>query len=129
MATEFTVVRLNKLTTQGPLKAFADLKIGPVTIKGLRIVEPKGGHVFVTMPQSEVKATKEGEKTKYFPIVVIEDKDLMESIQRYVIECYHSDGPKAHQGLVNAPQQTNAAPAYKQAQTPTQKFTNDNLPF
>lgn len=126
MANEFTVVRMNKLTTQGPLKAFVDLKIGPVTIKGLRVVEPKGNRIFVTMPQTEVKPTKEGEKAKYFPIVVIEDKELMESIQRYVIEVYHSDGPKAN---TNAPQPTNAAPAYQQAQTPTQKFTDDNLPF
>ena len=51
------VARLYRLEGERPLKAFADVIIGEVLVKGVRIIQGNNG-LFVTMPKSQGKDGK-----------------------------------------------------------------------
>jgi hypothetical protein len=113
--TDILVTRLFKLTdAKGPLKAFASIRLGPITINGCRIVHQDGKKPWVSMPQEEDKKVKEGEPKKYHPIVFIEDKVLMKAVEDAVIAVYEG----------RASVTTSAAPA--QQVTETQPFVTSS---
>lgn len=65
-------------------KAAADITLGGlITVYGCSVVAKNDGGMFVSMPQK-----KDKNKEKYWSIVYIEDKALMEAIQAAVLAEY-----------------------------------------
>ena len=77
------VARLHKLGSNGPLRAFADVVIGQVLVKGVRIVDGKNG-LFLTMPQTQ------GKDGKWYCTVMLLDDSLKAELQEVVIEAYNA---------------------------------------
>ena len=77
------VARLHKLESNGPLRAFADVVIGQVLVKGVRIIDGKNG-LFLTMPQTQ------GKDGKWYCTVMLLDESLKEELQEVVIEAYNA---------------------------------------
>ena len=77
------VARLHKLESNGPLRAFADVVIGQVLVKGVRIVDGKNG-LFLTMPQTQ------GKDGKWYCTVMLLDDSLKAELQEVVIEAYNA---------------------------------------
>ena len=75
------IARLHKLDSDSALKAFADVAIGQVLVKGVRIVEGKNG-MFITMPQSQ------GKDGKWYCTVMLLDENLKEELHKTVLEAY-----------------------------------------
>ena len=77
-----TVVRINRLPENGPLKAFADLSIDNVLlIKGIRIVQgPKG--LFVTMPQEQ------GKDKRWYDLIRCLDKEFKKRLDDEIMSAY-----------------------------------------
>ena len=65
------VVEIKRLADTGNLKGFVSVKIGSLTIHGLRIVQQQGQTAWVSLPQSEYSG-KDGKK-KYASIVEVPD--------------------------------------------------------
>lgn len=65
------------------LKAFADVCIGEVLVKGLRVIDGRDG-LFVTMPKSQ------GKDGKWYETVKVLDKEVKEDVEKAVIEAYHA---------------------------------------
>lgn len=75
------VVDIRKITGDGVLKAFADIRIGEaLIIKGVTIMKGKNG-IFVSMPR---KASKDG---RWFDVLEAEDS-LKCEIEEKVLEAY-----------------------------------------
>lgn len=81
---EFKIVRIHKLPEGSALKAFIDLSVNDVLlIKGLRIVEGKGG-IFVSMPQEQ------GKDKRWYDSIVCLKQEVRDDISRKVLSAYHS---------------------------------------
>ena len=77
------VARLHKLESNGPLRAFADVVIGQVLVKGVRVIDGKNG-LFLTMPQTQ------GKDGKWYCTVMLLDDSLKDELQEVVIEAYNA---------------------------------------
>jgi len=75
------VARLYKVDNGSALKAFADVIIGEVLVKGVRIVEGKKG-LFAAMPKTQAK------DGKWYESVSLTNGELKEKLQETVLEAY-----------------------------------------
>ena len=83
------VADIRKITGDGDLKAFADVRVGgSLLIKGVSVMKGKSG-VFVSMPR---KASKDG---RWFDVLEAEDS-LKAEIEEKVLESYdrETDGAR-----------------------------------
>ena len=79
------VVDVRKITGDGNLKAFADVKVaGSLVVKGFSVMQGKRG-VFVSMPR---KAGKDG---RWFDILTPLDEGLKQELQDKVLEAYDKE--------------------------------------
>ena len=78
---EMEVARIYKTSNGSALKAFVDIVIGQLLVKGVRIIEGKEG-LFVTMPQVS------GKDGKFYPTVMCLDDTLKEKLEKVVLEAY-----------------------------------------
>lgn len=78
------VVDIRKMTGDGNLKAFADVKLGGhLLVKGISVVNGKNG-IFVSMPR---KASKDG---RWFDVLEAEGS-LKDEIEGKVLESYERE--------------------------------------
>ena len=77
------VARLYRFDNGSSLKAFADVIIGEVLVKGVRVIEGNNG-LFVTMPKSQ------GKDGKWYPTVALVDKSMQGELQSIVLEAYQA---------------------------------------
>lgn len=75
------VARLYRVESGSPLKAFVDVVINQVLVKGVRIVEGRKG-LFITMPQAQ------GRDGKWYPTTMLLDDGLKDELQSAVLEAY-----------------------------------------
>ncbi len=81
---EIEVVRMSKLDTEGPLKAFCDITIfNTFMIKGLRVIEGNHG-LFVGMPREKAK------DGRWYEIVRSMSREIMDTVQNKVLDSYES---------------------------------------
>lgn len=79
------VIDIRKITGDGNLKAFADVKFSDaVIVKGFNVLKGKQG-VFVTMPR---KATKDG---RWFDILTPVSEEVKAEIETKVLEAYEKE--------------------------------------
>lgn len=76
------VARIYRMDNGSPLKAYADVIIGQVLVKGIRIMEGEKG-LFVTMPKAQ------GKDGKWYPTAALVDKSMHSTLQRIVLEAYN----------------------------------------
>ncbi|MBN1156543.1 septation protein SpoVG family protein [Candidatus Woesearchaeota archaeon] len=77
------VARLYRFEDNGSaLKAFADVIINQVLVKGIRVVEGKKG-IFITMPQTQ------GRDGKWYPTTMLLDDGLKEELQSVVLNAFN----------------------------------------
>ena len=78
---EVEVVDIRKITGDGKLKAFADVRLGDsIVIKGFCVMEGKNG-IFVSMPR---KASKDG---RWFDVIE-PDESMKRELEDKVLESY-----------------------------------------
>ena len=80
---EMEVARVYKTSNGSALKAFVDIVIGQLLVKGVRIIEGKEG-LFVTMPQVS------GKDGKFYPTVMCLDDTLKEKLEKVVLKAYNA---------------------------------------
>ena len=80
---EMEVARIYKTSNGSALKAFVDIVIGQLLVKGVRIIEGKEG-LFVTMPQVS------GKDGKFYPTVMCLDDSLKEKLEKVVLKAYNA---------------------------------------
>ena len=76
------VARLYRVDNISSVKAFADVIIGQVLVKGVRVVEGKNG-LFAGMPKSQ------GKDGKWYDTVKILDDELKQELQDTLLEAYN----------------------------------------
>ena len=77
------VTRMYRMDNGSNLKAFADVIIGEVLVKGVRVVEGDRG-LYVSLPKSQ------GKDGKWYPTVTLVDKSMQGELQSIVLEAYNS---------------------------------------
>lgn len=75
------VSRIYKVDGDSTLKAFVDVSLGGVVIKGLRIVNGKNG-LFLGMPHHQ------GKDGKWYPTVFAENKEIQQALEELVLGAY-----------------------------------------
>jgi len=75
------VSRIHKFDGDSTLKAFVDISLGGVIIKGLRVVNGKNG-LFLGMPKHQ------GKDGKWYPTVYPETKELQQELEELVLGAY-----------------------------------------
>jgi stage V sporulation protein G len=87
---QIEVIDIRKIVSNNNVKAYADVKIGGLIIKGFVVMNGKNG-VFVSMPR---KAGKDG---RWFDILKPLDSGLKKDIEDRVLEAYdrETDGVKS----------------------------------
>ncbi len=87
--TDITVIKIQPLTNTGNLRAFADVKIGPVTIKGFRVVQQPGQQAWVSVPQQQ---NRDG---KYFNLLHFDDRGFLDQVRGEVLRAWeHMSKPR-----------------------------------
>ena len=76
------VARVYKIDNISSVKAFADVVIGQVLVKGVRVVQGKNG-LFAGMPKSK------GKDGKWYDTVKILDDKLQQELQETLLEAYN----------------------------------------
>jgi len=83
--TQIEVIDIRKVTGDGNLKAFADLKFGDaVVVRGFNVLKGKKG-LFVAMPR---KASKDG---RWFDILTPVNENVKAEIETKVLEAYEKE--------------------------------------
>ncbi len=78
----YTVLNLYRLSTQGHLKALADVQVNDAfVIRGIRILMGKGG-LFVTLPQHC------GKDKNWYDQIYFLDNELFQPFKQTVLEAY-----------------------------------------
>ncbi len=75
------VSRMHKIDGQTKLKAFADISLNGVVVKGFSVVEGSNG-LFVSMPRHQ------GKDGKWYDTVHPETKELKQQLSDAVLEAY-----------------------------------------
>ncbi len=76
------VARLYRVDNISSIKAFADVVIGQLLVKGVRVVKGKNG-LFAGMPKSQ------GKDGKWYDTVKILDDELKQELQDTLLEAYN----------------------------------------
>lgn len=71
----------------GNLRAFVNLRYGDFMIKGFKVLEKKGGGLWVAPPSKPCKNTTSG----YTDMVYLPDRDRREAFERFVLDEYARD--------------------------------------
>jgi DNA-binding cell septation regulator SpoVG len=117
---EIRLLKIRKLEKSGSLLGFADISIGSLEIRGLRIVQ--ANQRFVSMPQQEAPPKQGETKKQYYPIVVA-PRELMDVVQRYVLEAFDKG--------VSQPSQATQGVAQRASEPmpPSRDYDDKDLPF
>ncbi len=76
------VARLYRLESGSALKAFADVIIGNVLVKGVRVATGRNENLYVSMPKAQ------GKDGKWYDTVRLLDDELKGELQEVVLAAY-----------------------------------------
>jgi len=76
------ISRIHRFNGDSKIKAFVDLSLAGVVVKGLRIVDGING-LFVSMPRHQ------GKDGKWYDTVYPSTKELRKHLNELVLEAYH----------------------------------------
>ena len=78
------VTKLYRISNGSSLKAFADVIIDEMIVKGIRVVKNRVGDTFAAMP------TQQGKNNKWYPIITLLNEDTRQELQEAVLEAYNA---------------------------------------
>jgi stage V sporulation protein G len=78
---DFEVSRIYKLDSDSKLKAFVDISLGGLVVKGLRVVEGKDG-LFVGMPRHQ------GKDGRWYDTVSATTKEFKQELSELILAAY-----------------------------------------
>ncbi|MDD4953464.1 MAG: SpoVG family protein [Candidatus Omnitrophica bacterium] len=78
------VSRVHKVDGDSSLKAFVDITLAGIVIKGLRVVNGKNG-LFLGMPRHQ------GKDGKWYPTVYPLTKDIQQELSDLVLQAYQGE--------------------------------------
>lgn len=84
---EITVLQVRRME-MGNLRALIDVRVGPFTIKGVRVVQQDGQAAWVTLPQQQDK------NGNWWPIIKCDDKELENSIKDLSLDAWKKETQK-----------------------------------
>ena len=84
---EIIVQKLTPVNKDGSLRAFVDLAINKIEVKGCRIIQQDGQQAWLSMPQTSWQTTN-GQK-KYSAVVVL-PKDLHKAAQEAAVTAWEA---------------------------------------
>ena len=77
------VARIHRVDNGSGLKAFVDVIVGQVLVKGVKVANNRDGDLFVAMPKQQ------GKDGKWYETVSIIDEEAKQELQEAVLEAYH----------------------------------------
>ena len=80
----FEVARMHRLNGEGKAKAFCDITLSGLVIKGFSVVDGKKG-LFVGMPRQQ------GKDGKWYEIVSPLDEETRTALSEFILEAYGAD--------------------------------------
>ena len=81
---EVKIDRIHKFDGDSKLKAFVDISLGGIVIKGLRIMDGQNG-LFVSMPRHQ------GKDGRWYNTVYPVTKEMHQELSELVLTAYQSD--------------------------------------
>ena len=66
----------------GNLRAMATVRIGPLTVHGVRVIQQPGQKAWISLPQ------RQDESGRYFPVITTDDDHLKNTIRDKVLAMY-----------------------------------------
>ena len=87
MSAEIIVTKVQPVANSGNLKAFADVKIGSLVVKGFRIVQQPDQAAWVSVPQQK------SEDGKYYNSVYFEDRAVFDQVRAEVLAAWQKGAP------------------------------------
>ena len=81
---EIKIVRLNKINKEGSLRAFVDLNLNTITIKGFKVIQGTKG-LFLSNP------SEKGKDGKYYDTVLFDNLSDKQEVEARVLEEYGKD--------------------------------------
>jgi DNA-binding cell septation regulator SpoVG len=87
---EVSVVRLRLVAHSGNLRAFADVRVGPLVLRSLRVIQQPGQRAYVSMPQVS------DEEGHYFPLITCDDEALKTRLRETVLLAWQISSARDH---------------------------------
>jgi hypothetical protein len=84
------VLELRPVDRGTSLKAFADVRIGPIVIRGLKVVQQPGKEPWIGLPQVPGRAKADGSGAGWYPIIEIR-RPLLDRVSEAVIEAWREN--------------------------------------
>lgn len=84
---EVKVLKIIPITGWGNLRGLALVRIGPITIRGFRVIQQPDQRAWVAPPQREIE--RDGRKV-HFPIVEL-PRDVKQVVQHKVLERWRTE--------------------------------------
>ena len=84
---QVSVVALRPNKRPGNLKVFAQVRVGPFEIHGLKIVQQPGQRAYVQWPQVE-------SADEWFPVLSCTDANLKSAVNAAVLDAWQNGGAK-----------------------------------
>ena len=81
-----TCLSVRAVQNPGNLRAFADVKIGPLVVTGCRVVQQPGQAAWVSMPQAQA------DDGRFFPCLRTDDDALRQNVKDRVLRAAASAG-------------------------------------
>jgi DNA-binding cell septation regulator SpoVG len=71
-----------RLASAGSVRAYARIRVGPLAISGVKVIQQQGQRAWVKLPDQQ---SKDG---KWFPVVTCSSPTLEEAISSAVLQAY-----------------------------------------
>lgn len=81
-----TCLSVRAVQNPGNLRAFADVKIGPLVVTGCRVIQQPGQRPWVSMPQAVA------DDGRFFPCLRTDDDDLRAAVRERVLRAAETAG-------------------------------------
>lgn len=92
-----TCLSIKSVQNPGNLRAFADIRVGPLVIHGARVIQQPGQQPWVAMPQTQA------DDGRWFPCLRTDDEDLRHQVRDRVLTAAKSAGVLRTEGAEVAP--------------------------
>ena len=89
MTTTIEVLELRRID-RGSLKAAVKVRLGPVVIDGVRIVQQEGGAPWLALPQAPARRKRDGSGSGWSRIVEVIDPAVSDRLRAEVLRAWES---------------------------------------
>jgi DNA-binding cell septation regulator SpoVG len=84
--------RLRLLPSDGNLRAIADVRVGPLLIRGVRVIQQPGNRPYMALPQTLIHGNT------FVTVLSVDDEGLKDAIRGVVLAAYGAELQKVEVG-------------------------------